>query len=177
MSNKDRERAEYLRGQLDNERLRNRQDRSDRFYGGYRGRPVVVYNDSYHPMFGSWLTVQSPDIISLWLYHHQASMDRARYNALLSQLSAQNAALHSQVNAQLMAMNQQGVAVNPNYVPTGLDADLMYSDGFVEAATAPPVGNPRRSGFTTVFTFLAGTLCVCVLGGVTYYFIFVRRYE
>ena len=73
--------------------------------------------------------MQSMQTQADWIYNHQANIDQARLNDMY----AQNAALR----AQVAAMQTQHVAVNPGYVPSGIDPDLMYSQEYVNAAVNP----------------------------------------
>jgi hypothetical protein len=125
---KDRE-INHLRGQLSEQRWVNRQQRSDNFYASYSSRPVIVYNDCYHGRWNYYLMAQPIDVIALWCYHHQASMDAARLNAMY----AENAALRSKV-ALLQA---NGIVVDRTYVPAGVDPDLAYNRAYVDAVYNP----------------------------------------
>jgi hypothetical protein len=125
--------ADYLRGRLDESRWQNRSQRTDTFYGSYYSRypstVIVHYNDSYHPYWNYWLASQTIDVMSLWVYHHQMSMDQARLNAMY----AQNADLR----ARVAALERQGIPRDVTYTPRGVDADMMYDDGYVNACWNP----------------------------------------
>lgn len=119
----------YLRGRLDESRWQNRYPRTQVFYGPYAGMPMFPYADPYHPFWNYWLLSQSLDVASLWIYHHQLSMDSARLEAMY----AQNAALR----ARVQALEASKLARDPTYTPAGVDPDLMYADGYVDAAYNP----------------------------------------
>ena len=53
-------------------------------------------------------------------------MDPARYQALL--------ATDQQLEARVQALETQQAPRDPNYVPAGVDRDLMYSDRYVAHA-------------------------------------------
>ncbi len=122
--------SEYLRGRLDESHWQTRHQRTDVFYHSYGSRPIVMYNDYYHPMWNYWLMSQTIDVMSLWVYHHQMSMDRARLDAMY----AQNADLR----ARVANLERQGIPRDVTYTPRGVDPDLMYDDNYVTA-----VYNPR----------------------------------
>jgi hypothetical protein len=125
---KDKE-ISYLRGKLDQSKWENRQLREDNFYRSYYSRPVVVYNDCYHPYWNYWLLSQSLDTMALWCYHHQLVMDQARLNAMY----AENAGLR----AKVAALEAQKLARDPTYLPPGVDPDMAYNDAYVNAAFNP----------------------------------------
>lgn len=77
--------VERLRGELDHQKWVNRQQRSDSFYTSYRSSPVVIYSDPFHPMMNYWLMSQSIGTMAMMMFHHQASMDAARMNAMYAQ--------------------------------------------------------------------------------------------
>lgn len=120
---------ENLRGRLDEQRWVNRTQRESSFYGSYSSRPVVIYNDCYHPMWNYWLLSQSMDVTAMWCYHHQASMDQARLNAMY----ADNAGLR----AKVAALEAQKIARDPTYMPPNVDPDLAYNEAYVNAAYNP----------------------------------------
>lgn len=121
--------SDYLRGRLDETRWQNRYQRTDVFYHGYAGRPIVAYNDYYHPMWNYWLLGQTMDVMSLWVYHHQMSMDAVRLNSMY----AQNADLRMRVDA----LERQGVPRDVTYTPKNVDPDLMFDEGYVNAVYNP----------------------------------------
>jgi hypothetical protein len=158
---------EQLRGQLSDEKWKNRDLRRENFYHQYSSRPVVVYHDPYNSYFWYWLLDRSVEQQAMWAYSHRYEMDAARYNDLLSR----NAELRSRV----MAMEAQGVARNTSYVPPGSpDPDLMYTDEYVHAAYNPShTHNVDASGalgtLLTVFLVLGITALVVWL-------IFVKKW-
>ena len=128
----------YLRGRLDEAHWQTRYQRTDVFYGGYYSRyPMgvgfVYYHDYYHPYWNYWLLSQTLDVTSLWIYHHQLEMmrqDPARLNYLYSQ--------NAELKARVAALERQGIPRDETYTPRGVDPDIMYNDGYVNA-----VYNPR----------------------------------
>ena len=95
-------------------------------FNPYASRPVVIYRDRYSSLFWWWLLDRSLDDRAWWAYHHRYNMDPARYEALV--------ASDQQLQARIDALENQQAARDPNYVPAGLDRDLMYSDHYVAQA-------------------------------------------
>jgi len=89
----------------------------------YYSRPMVIYHDPYSSLFWWWLLDRSLEDRAWWAYHHRYDMDSARYQALL--------ASDQQLEARVAQLETQQPARDPNYVPAGLDRDLMYSDRYV----------------------------------------------
>jgi hypothetical protein len=156
---KDR-RIEELRDQLDYERWANREQRERDYYRNYYTRPVVVYHDPYGSPFWWWLLDQSLDSRAWWVYHHQQVMDQARYQALLSH--------DAQLEARLRQLEAQGVPRNPAYAPPGMDPDLMYTDGYVNAAynPQPAVAVPYHSRPGSAWHAVRALLFVVVVLGI-----------
>ena len=92
-------------------------------FNPYWTRPVVIYHDPYNSFFWWWLLDRSLDDRAWWAYHHRYDMDPARYQALVAN--------DQQLEARVEQLEAQQAPRNPNYVPTGLDQDLMYSDQYV----------------------------------------------
>jgi len=92
-------------------------------FSPYRSRPWVVYRDPYDSLFWWWLLDRSLDERAWWAYHHRYDMDPARYQALI--------ATDQQLEARVEQLEAQQAPRDPNYVPPGLDRDLMYSDRYV----------------------------------------------
>jgi hypothetical protein len=104
-------------------------DRPRRIYtvfSPYWYRPVVYYNDPYNSFFWWWLLDRSIDDQAWWAYHHRYDMDPARYDALLAR--------DQHLEARVAQLETQQAPRDPNYVPQGLDRDLMYSDQYVNQA-------------------------------------------
>jgi hypothetical protein len=104
-------------------------------FNSYYSRPWVTYHDPYNSFFWWWLLDRSLDDRAWWAYHHHYDMDPARYEALI--------ATDQQLAARVSQLEAQQAPRDPNYVPTGLDRDLMYSDHYVTQS----YGNrPTRAG-------------------------------
>jgi hypothetical protein len=144
--------------------LSTRSVRIGTFFQPYYSRPVVIYNDPYSSFFWWWLLDQSIDQRALWAYHHRADMDAARYQALL----AQDANLESRVQ-QLEA---QQVAADPNFVPAGLDQDLMYTDDHVQQAY-----DTRATARGRLMFWIFAPILVCSLTYVFVYLVFFKRWN
>lgn len=152
---------DYLRGRLDQSKWETRQAREDSFYNSYASRPLIVYNDCYHPRWNYYLMSRPIDDIAMWIYCHQATMDAAR----ISWYYSQNAELRGRV----AALEARNAARDPAYIPAGVDPDMAYDRSYVDAAFNP---RPRvethyhyedhRSGFATfclwVFVYIPLTI-------------------
>jgi hypothetical protein len=101
-----------------------RPSRSYHVFNPYSSRPWVVYNDTYSSLFWWWLLDRSLDDRAYWAYHHRYDMDPARYQALL--------ATDQQLETRVVQLEAQQAPRDTNYVPAGLDRDLMYSDQYVQ---------------------------------------------
>ncbi len=97
--------------------------RINNYYGSYYSRPWVSYHDPYNSFFWWWLLDRSLDDRASWAYHHRYDMDPARYDALM--------ATDQQLESRVEQLEAQQSARDPNYVPAGIDRDLMYSDQYV----------------------------------------------
>jgi hypothetical protein len=106
--------------------IRTRPVRIYNVFNPYASRPWVVYNDPYNSLFWWWLLDRSLDDRAWWAYHHRYDMDPARYQALV--------ATDQQLETRVQQLEAQQAPRDPNYVPTGLDRDLMYSDQYVTRA-------------------------------------------
>jgi len=84
---------------------------------------VVVYRDPYNSFFWWWLLDRSIDDRAYWAYHHRYDMDPARYQALVAE--------NRQLEERVSQLEAQQVPRDPNFVPQGVDRDLMYSDRHV----------------------------------------------
>jgi hypothetical protein len=168
--------SSYLRGRLDESRWQNRYSRETSFYSTWSSRPVLIYNDPYHSFFNYWLLSQTLDNMSMMVYHHQMTMDSARLQALY----AQNAGLQ----AKVAALEAQKVARDPTYTPTGVDPDLLYNDGYVNAIYNPAPKmvkhyeyGPDGVGFWTVMKWIFYTVLICVAAWVIVYLLFIKRFS
>ncbi|MBI2949582.1 MAG: hypothetical protein HYY23_18255 [Verrucomicrobia bacterium] len=86
----------------------------------------MTYNDSYNGFFWWWLLGRALDDRARWAYHHRSEMDPARYQALL--------ATDTNLETRVRQLETQNTPVNRDYVPTGIDRDLMYTDQHVHRA-------------------------------------------
>jgi hypothetical protein len=129
---------------------------------------------------------QAVDTMALFIYHHQLVMDQARLNAMY----AQNASLQGRV----AALEAQRLQRDPSWIPEGIDRDLVYDRGFVDAAYNPqprldiPHDSqpPATSGgfFHGLRTFakwcsyiMVTIIIILVVVGVLRYFLFVKRWN
>jgi hypothetical protein len=129
--------------------------------------PVVIYHDPFSNWFWWWLLTQNRDTRAWWAYHHQSDMDAARYRDLLAK--------DQQLEARIHELEAQKAPRDPTYAPPGLDPDLMYDDGFVEAAInpqPPPSPPPSRR--------LAGVVwrIILILAGMAFlvWLVFIKRW-
>jgi hypothetical protein len=91
--------------------------------------PVIIYHDPYSSWFWWWLLTQDQQTRALWAYHHQNDMDASRYRDLLAK--------DQQLEARIRELEAKKLPRDPTYAPPGIESDLMYDDGFVEAAVNP----------------------------------------
>ena len=163
---------ERLRGQLDQQKWVNREQRQQQFYGAYYSRPVVVYNDPYPSMFWWWMLDRSLEERALWAYHHQSSMDQARYREMCAK--------DAQLEARVRQLEAQKVARDPNYAPKGMDPDLMYTNDYVDAVYNPHGTLPdddHGESSVTGWGVLKFIFWCCVIGFVIWliWFVFIRE--
>ena len=130
----------------------------------YVSRPWVSYRDPYNSFFWWWLLDRGLDDRAYWAYHHRYDMDPARYQALV--------ATNQQLQQRVAELEAQHAPRDPNFVPPGLDRDLMYSDRHVAQAYA---NRPTTSG-KVLFWLLAvplamGASCFLV------WFVFFKRWQ
>jgi hypothetical protein len=122
-------RVEVIRRNTDLGRWATREQRRLQVYSIPAPQPVIIYQDPYSDWFWWWLLTRDQDTRALWAYHHQSDIDAARYRDLLAK--------DQQLEARIRELETKQVPRDPTYAPPGLDPDLMYDDGFVEAAVNP----------------------------------------
>lgn len=59
-----------------------------------------------------------------WVYHHRDQLSDERYKDLLAK--------NKDLEQQIKALEEKKIAKDPNYAPTGVDKDLMYSDDYAK---------------------------------------------
>jgi hypothetical protein len=144
--------------------IRTRPVRVYNVFNPYYSRPVVIYRDPYDSFFWWWLLDRSLDDRAWWAYHHRYDMDPARYEALMER--------DQQLETRVAELEAQQVPRDQNYVPPGLDHDLMYSDNYVEHAYS---NRPTRSGAIAFWVLAAPTaLAVC---GFFIWLIWFKRWQ
>ena len=126
-------------------------------FNPYYSRPVVIYRDPYNSLFWWWLLDRSLDDRAWWAYHHRYDMDPARYQALVAN--------DPQLETRVEQLEAQQAPRDPNYVPSGVDRDLMYTDHYVARSYS---NRPTAAG---VFAFWL--LAVPTALGVTGFFIWL----
>jgi hypothetical protein len=137
--------------------IQTRPSRIYHVFNTYSSYPWVTYRDPYNSFFWWWLLDRSLDDRAWWAYHHRYDMDPVRYQALVAN--------DQQLQARVAQLEAQQVARDPNYVPSGIDRDLMYSDQYVNRAYSnrPTMGGkvafwvlgvPLVLGFTAFFIWL-----------------------
>lgn len=144
--------------------LSTRPARIQTFFQPYYLRPVVRYNDPYSSLFWWWLLDRSLDDRALWAYNHRYDMDAARYQALLDQ--------DAQLQARVQQLEAQQTPVNPNYVPSGLDPDLMYSEEHLQH-----VYDTRPTASGRIAFWLFGVPLACGLCFVFIWLMFFKRWK
>jgi len=134
------------------------------FYAPYWSRPVVVYNDSYSSFFWWWLLDQSLENRAQWVYNHRYDMDDARYRELVyKDLALEN---------RVAELEQRQVPRDPNYVPTGMDRDMMYTDKYVNQAYA---NRPTHNGQIIFWSIMVPT--AIGVGGFFIWLVFFKRWH
>ncbi|MGH7173258.1 MAG: hypothetical protein ACRELG_23500 [Gemmataceae bacterium] len=160
-------RVKEIRRDTDTGRWATREQRRRVLFPNPPPPPVVIYRDPYSNWFWLWLLTRDRDTRALWAYHHQSDMDAARYRDLLAK--------DQQLQARVRELEAKKAPRDPTYAPPGLDPDLMYDDGFVEAAVnpqPPPPPPPSRR--------LAGAVwrIVLILAGMAFlvWLVFIKRW-
>lgn len=171
--------VERLRRDLDRERWVSRDQRREVWVNRYtvtRPPVVVTYRDPYSDWFWWWLLTRDLDTRSRWAYHHQATIDQARYRDMLAR--------DAQLEARVRELERQKVARDPAFVPADVDADLMYRDEYVDAAFNPqpaptpvvvsvPQTPPRRG---SVFGSCFAVLVLVGSLGFLVWLVFLKRW-
>lgn len=113
---------------------------------------MPVYQDSFNPWFWMWLMNQNSDNQAMWAYNHRDEMDEKRYQEMLAK--------NSELAAKIATLEAGNTTKDPNYVPPGIDQDLIYADTAVQEETV--------SGVVTVIIilgFISGAilLFLCII--------------
>jgi hypothetical protein len=134
------------------------------------GYPNVYYRDPYSNIFWWWLLSQSLDTRAYWGYHHYGQMDSLRYRDLLEHDKA--------LEDRIRKLEAEKVKRDPNFTPAGMDNDLMFNDGYVEAAVNPTVNVPEHAPSPTHHSGISCLHFVLVAGIVVFliWFIFFKRW-
>jgi hypothetical protein len=122
-------RVEEIRRDTNPGRWATREQRRHEVFPNPPPAPVIIYHDPYSSWFWWWLLTRDQQSRAMWAYHHQNDMDAARYRDLLAK--------DQQLEARIRELEVKKLPRDPTYAPSGVDADLMYDDGFVEAAVNP----------------------------------------
>lgn len=148
----------------DEQTLASRPVRRQTTYAPYTSRPVVIYSDPYNNLFWWWLLDRSVEQRTLWTYHHRYNMDPERYHALV--------AADQGLESRLEQLEANQVPRDPQYVPSGLDSDLMYSDRFVtHTYSNRPTVSGRISFWIIAVPAALGALCFLI------WLVFVKRWQ
>jgi len=148
----------------DRQTIWTRPARSYTVFYPYVSRPVVVYRDPYDSFFWWWLLDRTLDDRAYWAYHHRYDMDPARYQALVAE--------NQQLESRIAQLETQQVPRDPNYVPPGLDRDLMYSDKHVtQAYSNRPTLSGRIAFWAVAIPLATGAGCLFI------WLIFFKRWQ
>lgn len=116
-------------------KLRTYNSRRETFYTGYNP-PMYVYNSA--PSFGAfdamflWMMLDRPSYHSSY-YHHQRDPGFQEWRREAEKQAATNAELKAKLAKLDASVNgMKGTAIDPSFVPEGVDADLMLSEGVVK---------------------------------------------
>lgn len=163
----DDRRVKEIRRDTDAGRWATRQRRRREVYPNPPPAPVVIYQDPYSNWFWWWLLLQDRDTRAFWAYHHQSDMDAARYRDLLAK--------DQQMQTRIRELEAKQTPRDPTYAPPGLEPDLMYDDGFVEAAINPQPAPPPPASHR-----LMGAVwrIVLILAGMAFlvWLVFIKRW-
>jgi hypothetical protein len=129
--------------------------------------PVIIYHDPYSNWFWWWLLTQDRDTRAWWAYHHHNDMDAARYRDLLAK--------DEQLQARIRELEAKQAPRDPTYTPPGLDLDLMYDDGFVEAAINPQPPPPTHAARRLAGTVWRILLILAVMAFLVW-LVFIKRW-
>ena len=118
------------------EQYYSRQSRMQQQFGPayYQAQPTMVYHDSFNPWFWMWLMSQNNDQQAEWAYHHHDEMDSQRYQDLISK--------NADLAAKVATLEASGKTKDLNYIPEGVDPDLIYADSTVQEASDEGVNWP-----------------------------------
>lgn len=139
-----------------------RQDRAKKVYGPtiYNNYNTTVvnrpaYRDPYSDLFMAWLITRSINDQAMWYYSHRNDMDRARWDSAMRD--------NAELRARVSALEQQKANVPSNYVPAGVDKDLMYNDDYVAAVYNPTPVNDGSTSALKIFLIVSGFIVVITL--------------
>lgn len=161
-------RVEEIRRDIDPGRWVTREQRRRAVFPNPPPRPVVViYQDPYSNWFWWWLLAQDLNTRAMWAYHHQSDMDAARYRDLLAK--------DAQLEKRIHELEAKKEPRDPTYAPPTLDPDLMYDDGFVEAAVNPQPPPPPSHSHRLARTVLK---IILILAGMAFFvwLVFIKRW-
>ena len=137
-------------------------DRRNNYYGrGYQPDPWV-YNSS--PSWGPWDTIflysmmNNNNNSAQFAHNHQNDSDYKAWRADANEQAKTNAELHAKLAA--MDLEQQklaGTAINPDYLPEGVDADIALAQG-ARLSALPDFRVCTGSTKGAYFTLTAGVL-------------------
>ncbi|MDB6121614.1 MAG: hypothetical protein JWQ71_607, partial [Pedosphaera sp.] len=134
------------------------------YYTPYYSRPVVIYNDNYSSLFWWWLLDRPLEERARWTYYHRNDMDDARYRALVYQ--------DMELDNRVRELEQRQAPIDPDYVPAGMDRDLMYTDKYINRVYH---NRPTHNG-QIAFWFIIIPTAIGV-GGFFIWLIFFKRWQ
>jgi hypothetical protein len=132
----------------------------------YYQQPTVYIGGGYSSSFWWMMMEWDAQRRAEWFYHNRDRIDRDAYNRGVAD---------AEVRARLADLERRQAQRNPNYIDRDFanNPDLMYEDGYVEAAYNPkvvPVSNPApapqysgSSGPSMFWSFLVGVFNVCCI--------------
>lgn len=83
----------------------------------------IIYQDRTNTIFWYWLLMRPSHTQTVWVYHHRDEIDDKR----LEEMKQKNPNL----DQELKDMEAQRIEKDSTYAPDGVDADLMYSDEYI----------------------------------------------
>lgn len=146
-----------------------RETRIHTFYSGYYSYPIVVYHDPYNSFFWYWMLDRSFEERALWAYHNRATMDTARYQALLAK--------DAQLEGRIRQLEAEKRAVDPTYTPTGMtDYDLQFTDDYVDSIYNPHTEHAVTGWFGRLMWWVFMTLLAVTVACILVFLIFIKRW-
>ena len=162
--------------------------RTRTFYSGYGWAPPA-YGYAFYPHYGLWNTVAILFMLdhiqdqqyAMMYYSHRNDDDMRMWRQQAEREAQNNAELKMKLAAmdqRVRAMEQQGIQVDPGYVPPEMKEVALSEDALkgIDQQAVPAQNNQPAPAPKHGFPWLWVLLGVAVVGGVVVYFVFIRKY-